>query len=30
MKLFCGAAQPNISKAVKLLRQYETTAHEKY
>jgi len=30
MKLFCGAAQPNISKAVKLLRQYETTAHDKY
>jgi hypothetical protein len=30
MKLFCGAAQPHISKAVKLLRQYETTAHDKY
>ena len=30
MKLFCRAAQPDIGKAVRLLRQYETTAHDKY
>jgi hypothetical protein len=30
MKLFCGAAQPHIDKAVKQLRHNETTAHDKY
>ena len=30
MRIFCGAAQPDISKAVRLLRIYETTAHDKY
>ena len=30
MRLFCGAAKPNIGKAVKLLQQYETTATDKY
>ena len=26
MKLFCGAGNPNIDKAVRLLQQYETTS----
>ena len=30
MKKFCGAADPNIDKAVSLLKQYETTAKDKY
>ena len=30
MRLFCGAAKPNIDKAVKLIQQYETTATDKY
>ncbi len=29
MKLFCGAANPNIDKAVGLLRTYEATARDK-
>lgn len=30
MKLFCGAANPKIDKAVGLLQQYEVTAKDKY
>ena len=30
MKLFCGAADPKIDKAVTLLQQYESTASDKY
>ena len=30
MKCFCGAANPNIDKAVNLLRSYETTSEAKY
>ena len=30
MKLFCGAANPNVDKAVRLLQQYETTSSDKY
>ena len=30
MKLFCGAADPKIDKAVGLLQQYEVTAKDKY
>jgi hypothetical protein len=30
MKLFCGAAEPKIDKAVTLLQQYESTASDKY
>ena len=30
MKLFCGAADPKIDKAVALLQQYESTASDKY
>ncbi len=30
MKLFCGAANPNVDKAVHLLQQYETTSSDKY
>ena len=30
MKSFCGAADPQIDKAVRLLRQYEKTASDKY
>jgi len=30
MKYFCGAADPNIDKAVGLLQMYELDAREKY
>ena len=30
MKLFCGAADPKIDKAVTLLQHYESTASDKY
>ena len=30
MKLFCGAVDPKIDKAVTLLQQYESTASDKY
>ena len=30
MKLFFGAADPRIDKAIGLLQQYETTAKDKY
>ena len=30
MKKFCGAANPNIDKAVDLLRTYEASARDKY
>jgi hypothetical protein len=30
MKVFCGASNPNIDKAVRLLQQYEATASDKY
>ena len=29
-KIYCGAANPNIIKPVKLLHQYEITARDKY
>ncbi len=30
MKKFCGASNPNIDKAVRLLQQYEATSTDKY
>jgi len=30
MKLFCGAGNPNIDKAIRLLQQYEATSSYKY
>ena len=30
MRLYCGASDPNIDKASDLLRQYESTARDKY
>ena len=30
MKLFCGAGNPRIDKAVRLLKQYETTSTDKF
>ena len=30
MKLFCGASDPKMDKAVGLLQQYEVTACDKY
>ena len=30
MKVFCGAADPNIDKAVGLLQQFEAAASDKY
>ncbi len=30
MKKYCGATNPNVVKAVRLLQQYETTSKDKY